>query len=67
MKLKHTGNYSERRASEYPSVGSQLDWLWHAMERGELTRWNLSSLQLKPLKTSIQRSSNQFDYKYLSL
>jgi hypothetical protein len=29
-------NVRARRASEYPSVGAQLDALWHAMDAGEL-------------------------------
>ena len=27
--------YDRRRRKEYPSVGDQLDMIWHAMDRGE--------------------------------
>jgi hypothetical protein len=38
MKLKHSGNYSARRAEQYPALADQLDALWHAMDRGELPK-----------------------------
>jgi hypothetical protein len=28
--------YSDRRKKEYPSIGSQLDMLYHAMKNGEI-------------------------------
>tara|TARA_R110002051_G_C8558575_1_gene473832 strand:- start:177 stop:611 length:435 start_codon:yes stop_codon:yes gene_type:complete len=31
-------DYKWQRTKEYPSMGDQLDMLWHAMDRGELTR-----------------------------
>jgi len=53
MKIKHVGNYSERRASEYPSIGSQLDWLWHAMNKGELTK-------VEPFYSSIKAVKDKY-------
>jgi len=38
MKLKHSGDYSARRAEQYPALADQLDALWHAMDRGELPK-----------------------------
>jgi hypothetical protein len=29
MQLKHTSNYVDRRREEYPSIGDQLDILYH--------------------------------------
>jgi len=32
MKIHVTGDYRQRRAQEYPSVGEQLDALWKEMQ-----------------------------------
>lgn len=37
MELKHKSDYKKRRATAYPSISEQLDMLWHAMDRGEIS------------------------------
>ncbi|MBC7198138.1 MAG: hypothetical protein H5U32_02700 [Pseudomonas balearica] len=37
MEINHTSNYKKRRASAYPSIHDQLDMLWHAMDKGEIS------------------------------
>ena len=32
----NNNKYKNDRASEYPSIGDQLDALWHAMDAGEI-------------------------------
>lgn len=32
MKIKLPSKYRERRAKSYPSIGDQLDMLWHGMD-----------------------------------
>lgn len=38
MKLKHRGNYAERRAEDYPSLEEQMDMLWHGMREGTIAK-----------------------------
>lgn len=38
MKIKHIEDYKKLRRMNYPSVGEQLDALWHAMNNGESTK-----------------------------
>ncbi len=33
-----TPHYTKSRSRSYPSIGDQLDSLWHAMDRGELPK-----------------------------
>ena len=35
---KDTRTHGEKRASEYPKIGDQLDALWHAMDKGILPK-----------------------------
>ena len=35
---KDTRTHGEKRASEYPEIGEQLDALWHAMDKGILPK-----------------------------
>ena len=32
-----TSTYAQKRASGYPSIGDQLDMLWHAVDTGDWT------------------------------
>lgn len=38
LKLKHVEDYRKLRKAAYPSLGDQLDALWHAMHENETQR-----------------------------
>lgn len=38
MKLRHVEDYRKLRKKNYPSIGDQLDSLWHSMDRHSTTR-----------------------------
>lgn len=35
LEPRDTRTYSEKRAVEYPSIGDQLDLIWHSIDNGE--------------------------------
>jgi hypothetical protein len=46
-------DYHYQRRQNFPSIGDQLDMLWHAMDRGELTK-------IEPFYTEIQNVKSQY-------
>lgn len=38
LKLRHVEDYSKLRRKAYPSVGEQLDALWHAMNDAKINK-----------------------------
>lgn len=57
MKIKHKGNYAERRAAEYPGLTEQLDMLWHAMDKGEMPKSEPFYSSLKDVKERFPKES----------
>ena len=47
--------YQKDRASEYPSIGNQLDMLWHAMNNGEIPKANTFFDAIETVKTSFPK------------
>ena len=45
--------YFVLREREYPSIGDQLDMLWHAMDQGSLT-------QVEPFYTKIKEIKDKY-------
>ena len=45
--------YTTKRLVEYPSIGDQLDMLWHAMDQGSLT-------QVEPFYTTIKEIKDKY-------
>ncbi len=50
--------YQTRRQYNYPSVGDQMDMLWHAMDRGELPKIQPFYAQIKAVKDKYPKPSN---------
>lgn len=46
------------RRDAYPSVGAQLDWLWHAMNDGTLPRVEPFYSEIKAVKERYPKPSN---------
>ena len=42
--------YSDKRKAEYPSIGDQLDMLWHAIDDGTLDKTSTFYTSLKATK-----------------
>ena len=51
-----TPEYVRRRRANYPSVGDQLDALWHAMDKGVLPRVDSFYQGIKKVKEQFPRS-----------
>ena len=47
---KPTKTYSEKREGSYPTVGEQLDMLWHAIDTGTLDKNSTFYTRLKAVK-----------------
>jgi hypothetical protein len=45
-------NYRQRRLESYPSIGDQLDMLWHAMSIGEIPKANTFYTSIQTVKNS---------------
>ena len=48
-------NYRSFRNSEYPSVGDQLDMLWHAIDNDTLDKTSDFYTKLKEVKTEFPK------------
>lgn len=44
--------YKQARKKEYPSIGDQLDMLWHAMDKGEIPKAQKWFEAIKAVKES---------------
>jgi len=53
LKIKHTSDYSKKRAEAYPDVTEQLDMLWHAMNSGQAEK-------IEPFYSSIASVKQKF-------
>ena len=49
--------YSEKRFAEYPSIASQLDMLWHAMDNGALPKVDAFYDAIKDVKDKYPKSA----------
>ena len=38
MKITLKQGYVERRRTDYPEIGDQLDMLWHSMDNGDIPK-----------------------------
>ena len=47
---KPTKTYSEKRSGSYPTIGEQLDMLWHAIDTGTLDKNSTFYTRLKAVK-----------------
>ena len=47
-------DYKSQRCSNYPSMGDQLDMLWHAMDSGELTKVEPFYTEIRDVKLKYQ-------------
>ena len=47
---KPTKTYSEKRLGSYPTIGEQLDMLWHAIDTGTLDKNSTFYTRLKAVK-----------------
>ena len=50
LKLKHIEDYRKLRKDAYPSLGDQLDALWHSMNIGEIPKAEPFFTQIKDVK-----------------
>ena len=46
-----TRAYDQKRQEEYPSIGDQLDMLWHAMDVGD---WNIKLIKTTSFYTELK-------------
>lgn len=51
-------DYTSMRALEYPSIGQQLDWLWHAMHTGDMPAIEPFYSSIKAVKDKYPKPSN---------
>lgn len=51
----HREGSSEMRQRAYPSIGEQLDMLWHAMDRGEVPKAEAFYETLKAVKEAVPK------------
>lgn len=51
-------SYSEQRRSSYPSVGEQLDMLWHAMNQEVIPRVEPFYSEIKAVKDKYPKPAN---------
>ena len=58
-----TRTYAEKRANEYPSIGDQLDMLWHAVDTGDWTAAKVKTTEfytaLKAVKDANPKSQQE--------
>jgi len=47
--------YQRDRMQSYPSIGNQLDMLWHAMNNGEIPKANTFFDAIETVKTSFPK------------
>lgn len=57
LKIKHVSPYAQRRKKEYPSLEEQLDYLWHAMDKGELPKVSGFYDRIKDIKDKYPKAS----------
>lgn len=50
--------YVRNRKAEYPTIGDQLDALWHAMDQGTLPKIQPMYAQIKAVKDKYPKPSN---------
>jgi len=50
LKLKHTEDYRKLRREAYPSLGDQLDALWHSMDNNGATKLEPFYSMIKQVK-----------------
>lgn len=51
-------SYDKMRAQSYPTIGAQLDWLWHAMNNGTLPIVEPFYSEIKAVKDRFPKPSN---------
>lgn len=51
-------SYAEARSEIYPSVGEQMDMLWHAMDSGQIAKAEPFYSTIKAVKTSIPKTDD---------
>ena len=50
-KAAHDADHTWKRRAEYPSIGDQLDMLWHAMDVGD---WNIKLIKTTSFYTELK-------------
>jgi len=53
LNIQFEDDYRKRRVAEYPSLGDQLDDLWHAMDAGSIPK-------VEPFYTQIQAVKDKY-------
>jgi hypothetical protein len=54
--------YVRARKAAYPSVQEQLDWLWHAMDRGDMSKVEPFYGHIKAVKTNFPKEIDMSDH-----
>jgi hypothetical protein len=55
LKLRHVEDYRKLRREAYPSVGEQLDALWHGMDEGKIEKVEPFYSMIKEVKTKFPK------------
>lgn len=51
--------YKSNREREYPSIGDQLDMLWHSMDNGEIPKSQAFFMALKAVKDKYPKTTTE--------
>ena len=58
LKIIHKEDYRKVRQAQYPTLGDQLDALWHAMDQGVLPKIEPLYSDILAVKQAIPKPSN---------